>query len=94
MLRHLSPATTLKVFKIKDTFSSLKVNKIENIQKIINGNNGSGKPKLYINMTTKGPSRKQVIVLINGDNIKKFMKESSSHISNLNKALKILSWKS
>ena len=76
---------TVEVLKIKNTFSSLKTNKIENIQKIINGNS---KPKPCINMTTKGPSRKQVIVLINSDNIKKFMKESSSYISNLNRALK------
>ena len=39
-------------------------------------------------MTTKGPSRKHIIVLINGDNIMKFMKESSHHISNINKALR------
>ena len=39
-------------------------------------------------MTTKGLSRKQVIVLINGDNILKLMKESSLYISNINKALR------
>jgi len=39
-------------------------------------------------MTTKGPSRKQVIVLINSDNIKKFIEGSSSHISDLNRVLK------
>jgi len=39
-------------------------------------------------MTTKGPSRKQVIVLMNSDNIKKFIEESSSHISDLNRVLK------
>ena len=39
-------------------------------------------------MTTKGLSRKQVIVLMNCDNIKKFMGESSNHVSNLNRALK------
>ena len=76
---------TMEIFKIKDTFLFLKVNKIKNIQKIING---SSKPKLYINMTTKDPFRKQVIALINSDNIKKFIDKSSSHISNLNRALK------
>jgi len=39
-------------------------------------------------MTTKSLSRKQVIVLMNGDNILKFMKKSSLHISNINRALR------
>jgi len=41
-----------------------------------------------INMTTKGLSRKQVIVLINGDNKKNFMEESSSYVTNMNSILK------
>ena len=75
----------IEVFKIKDAFLSLKTNKIENIQKIINS---SSKPKLHINMTTKGPFRKQVIALMNSGNIKKFIDKSSSYVSNLNRALK------
>ena len=39
-------------------------------------------------MTTKGPFRKQIIVPMNGDNIMKFMKESSHYVSNINKALR------
>ena len=39
-------------------------------------------------MTTKGPSRKQVIIPINSDNIAKFMKKSLLHISNMNRSLK------
>ena len=39
-------------------------------------------------MMTKGPSRKQVIIPVNSDNIAKFMKESSSHVTNINRALK------
>jgi len=39
-------------------------------------------------MTTKDLSRKQVIVLMNSDNIKKFMSKSSNHVSNLNRVLK------
>jgi len=39
-------------------------------------------------MTTKGPLRKQVIILMNSDNIVKFMKESLLHVSNINGALK------
>ena len=36
----------------------------------------------------KGLLRKQVIVPMNVDNLKNFMKNSSSHISNINRALK------
>jgi len=71
--------------KIKETFSSLKAKGINNIQKIIKGN---GKPKLCINMTTKGPSRKQVIVPINNNNKRNFMEKSSSHVTNMNSTLK------
>ena len=39
-------------------------------------------------MTTKGPSRKQIIILISNDNILKFMKESLFHVANTNWALK------
>jgi len=39
-------------------------------------------------MTTNGSSKKQVIVPMNSENIKKFMDKSSSHVLNLNKALK------
>ena len=39
-------------------------------------------------MTTKGPSRKQVIVPMNSDNIKRFINKSSNYIANLNRVLK------
>ena len=39
-------------------------------------------------MTTKDLSRKQVIIPINRDNTVKFMKESSQHVSNINRILK------
>jgi len=65
----------------------IKVANIENIQKIIKGNNNS-KSKLYINMTTKGLLCKQVIVPMRDINQKNFMKESSTHVTNLNSALK------
>jgi len=39
-------------------------------------------------MTTKCPSRKQVIVSISNYNKAKFMESSSTHITNLNRALK------
>ena len=76
---------TEEVIRIKDTFPSLRASKIDQVQKIIKGGE---KLKPHIKMTTKGPSRKQVIISMNGDNIIRFIKESSLHISNLNKALK------
>ena len=39
-------------------------------------------------MTTKGPLRKQVIILMSNDNINKFMKESSLHVTNINQSLR------
>jgi len=53
-----------KILKIKKTFLELLADKIDNIHKIINGDNKL-KPKL--NMITKGLSKKQVIIPINND---------------------------
>jgi len=39
-------------------------------------------------MTTKGSSKRQIIVSMSNDNILKFMTSSSSHITNLNRAFK------
>jgi len=50
----LSPNTS-DILKIKETFSKLQANKIDNIYKIING---SSKPKLKINIITKELLRK------------------------------------
>jgi len=80
-----SRSSIKEIFKIKKIFLNLKADKIENIQKIIKDN---GKLKPRINMTTKGPSKKQVIVLINNNNKTKFMEDSCNHVTNLNRALK------
>jgi len=50
--------------------------------------NDFGKIKPRINMTTKGLSRRQIIVSISNDNSLKFITLSSSYIANLNRALK------
>ena len=55
------------------------------IYKIING---GSKSKPRINMTIKGPLRKQVIVPMNNDNKTKFIEYSSTHVFNLNRELK------
>jgi len=46
------------------------------------------KPKLCINITIKGLLHKQVIVPINIDNARKFIKDSSTYIIKINRALK------
>ena len=74
---------TMKTLKIKETFPNLLNKKIDLVQKIINSSNVKPKPK--INMTTKGLSHKQVIVLMNN---KKFIKDSSIHVTNINCAFK------
>jgi len=76
---------TRKILKIKEAFPNLQNKKIKNIQKIISREN---KPKPKLNMTMKGPSRKQVIVSMNVENSVNFMKDLSFHITNINRALK------
>ena len=71
--------------KIKKTFPNLQIKKIENIQKIISS---EGKTKPRLNMITKEPSKKQVIVPMNNDNKTQFIKNSSTHITNINRALR------
>ena len=62
--------------------------KIDQVQKIINGD--KSKPKPYINMTTKGLSCKQIIVPMNKKVANKYIKDASNHISSINWALKVI----
>jgi len=39
-------------------------------------------------MTTKGPSRKQVIIPMSGENVNSFMKNLSFHVANINRLLR------
>jgi len=73
--------STAEVLKIKKTFPTLNAKKIDQVNNIVNG---SSKPKPKIQMTTKGPSRKQVIILMSKDNIDAFIKNSSLHILSMN----------
>ena len=50
--------------------------------------NDSEKVKPRINIITKGPSRKQIIVLISNDNKSKFIASLSAYITNLNSVLR------
>ena len=80
-------ASSVNILKLKDNFPNLLNKKIENIHETINN---TDKIKLHINMITKGPSCKQIIVPMGNKNISRFMASSSEYIANLNKALKLL----
>ena len=73
------------IVKIKESFSSFSTKKIEEVQKIINK---PKKEKLRFSMITKGPSRRQVLVLMSLSNLDKFIIYSNKHIANINSVLK------
>lgn len=74
-----------KILKLKKKLPNLSLKKIEDIYKMINN---SGKVKPRINMITKGPSRRQIILSMGTANVSKFMALSGNHIANINEALK------
>ena len=74
---------TSEVLKIKEAFPSLNAQKIDQVNNIVNGQN---KAKPHIKMTTKGPSRKHVIIPMSSDNVSSFMKNSSTHVANINRS--------
>jgi len=76
----------MNTLKIKKAFLNLPNKKIDTIQKVVNGINNKPKPRL--NMTTKGLSCKQVIVPMNSDLGKRFIKDSTNYITNINCTLK------
>ena len=76
-----APANMSEVLKISKAFSALNAEKINQINNIVKG---VTKPKPKIQMTTKGPSRKQVIIPISKENIDSFMKNLSLHVANIN----------
>ena len=76
---------TTEVIKIKDTFPTLNIQKVDQIHKIISS---SPKSKLHIQITIKGLFRKQVIIPMSSDNISKFMKNSSLYVASLNQSLR------
>ena len=70
------------ILKIKENFPKLSNKKIKKINKSIFGK--MDKPKPRINMMTRGPSCKQIIISMSTDNTNKFMSASSKHVSNFN----------
>jgi len=74
-----------EVIKIKEAFSTIGTNKIEQINNIIKSNT---KAKPHIQMMMKEPSRKHIIIFMSSENNMKFMKNSSIHVTNINKSLR------
>jgi len=78
-------ASTSNVLKIKEAFPALNAHKIDQVNSIVNGQN---KQKPHINTTTKGPSRKHIIILMSSDNVSSFLKNSSLNVANINRQLR------
>ena len=78
-------ASISKVLKIKKSFLALNAKQINQVNNIVKGNQ---KPKPRIQMTMKGLSRKQIIILMNNDNNNTFMKNFAVHVANINRLLK------
>ena len=78
-------ANTSKVLKIKESFPALNVKQIDQVNNIVKGNL---KPKLRIQMTMKGPSKKQIIIPMSINNNNSIMKNSVAHVANINKLLR------
>ena len=76
----------MNTLKIKEMFFKLQNYKINQVQKIINGSKSKSKP--HINITTKSPSCKQIIVSINKEVASRYIKNASTHICIINHALK------
>ena len=60
--------------------------KIIEIHNVTNNSGVKRKPKP--NMTTKGPSRKQVIISMSEDNARSIVSQANTYISNINRLLK------
>ena len=73
------------ILKIKEAFPALNVEKIDQVNNIIKG---TTKPKPRIQTTMKGPSKKQIIILMSKENVNSFIKNSSLHVTNINRQLR------
>ena len=74
------------ILQVKKVFPALSVNKVGKVLKISNGREGNEKPK--INMTTRGPSRKKVIIPMAKHIAELMINSAHTHIINVNKYLK------
>ena len=74
------------VIRVKEVFPKLSADEIGKMLKAKNNNRGMKKPK--INMTTRGQSRREVIILMAKSNAELIINSAHIHISNINKCLK------
>jgi len=74
------------VLQIKNAFPSLSASKAGKMMKAMNGS--EGKKKSSINMTTREPSRKQVIVPMVKSNAELIVQSVHQHITNINNCLR------
>ena len=75
-----------EILKIKEAFLYLSNRKIINVANTVNSKEGKAKSK--INMTTKGPPRKQVIILMSSNYVDLIIGQANGHIISINSLLK------
>jgi len=75
-----------EVLKIKETFFYLSNREIINVINTVNSKENKTKPR--VNMTTKGPSKKQVIIPMSSNYINLIIDQANSHIISINSLLK------
>ena len=73
------------IIKVKKAFLKLSFSKVSEVHNIINKTKNKGKPK--VNITTKSPSHKQIIILIGANNMEKIISQVEKHIKNINRLL-------
>ena len=74
------------IVQVKEAFPTLSVDKVEKVLKIKNSGEGNKKPK--INITTRGPSRKEVIIPMAKHIAELIVNSAHIHIANINKCLR------
>jgi len=74
------------VLQVKKAFLSLSADKVGKMLKVKNNSEGNRKPK--INMITRGPLRKEIIIPMAKTNAGLIINSAHIHISNVNKCLK------
>ena len=74
------------IVRVKEVFPALLADEVRKILKIKNSRKGNKKPR--INMMTRGPSRKEVIILMAKHIAELIVNSAHIHIANVNKYLK------
>ena len=80
------PPNIENILQIKDAFLSLSAGEVDKMMKAMNGS--EGKKKSNINITTRRPLRKQVIVPIVKSNAELIVQSAHQYIANINNCLR------